>query len=773
MANDELTKYKNQIALLEEKIRQLENATQEREYLTLLDTIDTHIFALNRPDTYGMVNRAHAEFFGLRKEDLINQNLNHILSPHEAAACIAENTRIFTNRKQVVTEEILHRADGAERLFSFTKSPRLSKIGQVEYVVCSGEDITERREAERLLALTKFSIDNVEMAIFWCHADGSFFYVNKTACKWLGYSFDELKTMHVADINPELPREKWEEHWQNIKRHGMLQKESVHQRKSGEVYPVEVYSNYVQFEGKEYKLSFVNDITNRIRTREALRASQHFLENVLESIQDGICVLDKEYTILHTNRVMREWYADSGPLVGQKCHNAYHGSATICKNCPTRRAMRTGSSESDIVPGPLGSGIEWLEIFSFPLKDLVTEEITGVVEFVRDITERVRLERQLAQAQRMQAVGTLSGGISHDFNNLLQTILGSIQLLIQSKNPTHPDQKYLSLIEAAVTRAQKLTSRLLYFSRNVDTHLEPVDLNAELPGLVKLLERSIPKMVHIVQQYQPGLKSIQADLVQIEQIILNLAINASQAMPNGGELTLKTEHVFVDSAHLKNKPDLREGDYVALTVSDTGTGMDEETLGRIFEPFFTTKPTGEGFGLGLSMVYGIVKSHGGTITCYSTPQIGTTFRIYFPALAEEAAVSPQDTVSSTPATGNERILIVDDETALRQVASDILMRFGYTCLQAGSGEEALERLDQDQDSIDLILLDLNMPGMGGYKCLEEIAKLKHQPKVIVTSGYAANDNTLKLLEAGARTFLQKPYQVVELAKTVRKVLDSS
>jgi|GEM_PF-1629298 len=773
MSHDELTKLKKQITLLKERIRQLEDASHEREDLLLLDTIDTHVFSLTQPDTFGMVNRAHAEFLGLRKEGLMGQKLSSILAPHEAAARIAENAKIFANRRQVVTEEILLRADGAKRLFSFTKSPKLNTTGEIECVVCSGEDITERREAELLLALTKFSIDNVEMAIFWCRADGSFFYVNKTACRWLGYSFDELKTMHVADINPEFPREKWAEHWQDIKRHGMLQMESIHQRKSGEVYPVELFSNYVQFEGKEYKLSFVNDITNRIQAREELRASQLFLANVLDSIQDGICVLDKKYTILHTNRIMREWYADSAPLVGQKCHNAFHGSANICETCPTRRAMRTGCSESDVVPGPAGSEIEWLELFSFPLKDQESGEITGVVEFVRDITERVRLERQLAQAQKMQAMGTLSSGISHDFNNLLQTILGSIQLLIQSKSSAHPDQKYLGLIEGAVTRAQELTSRLLYFSRNVDINLEPVDLNAELPGLVKLLERSIPKMVHIVQQYQPGLKAIQADLVQIEQIILNLAINASQSMPNGGELTLKTENVLVDSAHIQSKPELQEGEYVTLTVSDTGIGMDEETLGRIFEPFFTTKPTGEGFGLGLSMVYGIVKSHGGTITCYSTPQVGTTFRIYFPAVTGEVTVAPQLAVMSPPESGVERVLIVDDEPALRQIACDILKRYGYICLQAGNGEEALQRLNQDKETIDLILLDLNMPGMGGLKCLEEIVKMEHRPKVIVTSGYAANGSTTKLLEIGASDFLQKPYQVVELAKTVRRVLDDA
>ena len=645
---EKIIRLQQKVQRLQDQIRSLDSEVSN-DSLKILDTIDTQIFSLVSPDTFGTVNRAYADFFGLKKDDMAHKNLHDVLAARDADVCIASNTELFASGKQVSSEEEMTRHDGERRLISFTKSPRFSREGEIQSIVCTGEDITERREAERLLSLTKFSIDNVKMAVFWCHEDGSFFYVNETGCRWLGYSAEELQNMHVADINPEFPKDNWDAHWQEIKRHGFIHMESVHQRKNGEIYPVELFTNYVNFEGKDFKLSFVNDIT-----------------------------------------------------------------------------------------------------------------------------ERLRLEKQVAQAQKMRAMGTLSAGIAHDFNNILQTILGGIQLLVKGKTSNHPDYTYLTLIEDAVDRAQDLTSRLRYFSRTVEVDLKPVNLNAELPNLVHLLERSVPKMVRIVQEYETGLKLINADIVQIEQIVLNLTINASHAMPEGGVLNPERRKTYdVDECCAEDGPDIDPGIYVVLTVSDTGIGIDEETQTRIYEPFFTTKSGGEGSGLGLSMVYGIVKNHGGAITCSSTPGKGTSFRVYFP-VSEKQTLSAEieKPAKETPLGGSETILIVDDEAALLNIARDSLEWFGYRCVKCNSGEKALQTLAEDEHGFDLVLLDLNMPGMGGYKCLELIAKLEKPPAVVVASGYAANGNIKKIRDTGASAFLQKPYQVNELASTVRRVLDA-
>jgi two-component system cell cycle sensor histidine kinase/response regulator CckA len=750
----------------------LRDRPKHDETILLLDTISTHVFYLADPSTYGMVNKAHADFFGVDKSDLAYQRLTDVLGKDEATVCIEGNKAIFRDKVPIVTEEVLKSADGRERLFAFTKTPKLDDRDRVAYVVCTGEDITERKNAERLLSFTQLTIDQAEVSIFWCRSDGSFFYVNKAACKSLGYSFDELRRMHVSDINPEISREAWDEHWREIQQRGLVHLESAQRRKNGEFYPVEIYSNYVKFEGEAYNLSFVNDISEKMQARADLRASRFFLENVIESIQDGVSVLDRSYTIVHTNRIMRQWYEESGPLVGQKCFHAYHGSDSHCRRCPTRRAFSSGLAESEVLPGKPGSPVEWLEVYSYPLKDQRSREITGVVEFVRDISQRVNLERQLTQAQKMEAIGTLSSGIAHDFNNILQAILGSIQLLVAQKEASHPDQRYLSIIERSAIRARDLTSRLLYFSRDVESDLQPLDLNSELDSLVKLLERSLPKMISIRQIHGACLNTINADLVQIEQVILNLAINASHAMPDGGQITLQTENVAIDHRQFSVNSDFHTGDYVVLTVSDTGTGMDQQTLERIFEPFYTTKQANQGTGLGLSMVYGIVKNHNGVIACTSTIGAGTTFKIYFPAIAVPIDAQPVNSVEESLASGTETILVVDDEDMLLDLGCDLLSQFGYTAVRADSGEAALSILEQRQGAIDLVLLDLNMPGMGGYKCFLEILKISTPPKVVVASGYAENGYTREMLSQGASAFLSKPYQVKELITTVRSVLDS-
>jgi PAS domain S-box-containing protein len=240
---NELAQLRRENAELKNLLRAPNPGSRLEEHRMLLDTIDTHVFYLSDPSTYGMVNKAHANFFGAQKSDLEYKNIYDILTAQEAEVCIEGNERIFRGKKQIVTEELMKGADGEERLFAFTKTPKLDADGQVEYVVCTGEDITDRKNAERLLTFTQFTINQAQTAIFWCHSDGRFFYVNMTACDWLMFSFDELKKMHIADINPEFPREAWEAHWQDIKTSGMVHMESVHRRKNGEIFPVELYSN--------------------------------------------------------------------------------------------------------------------------------------------------------------------------------------------------------------------------------------------------------------------------------------------------------------------------------------------------------------------------------------------------------------------------------------------------------------------------------------------------------------------------------------------------
>ena len=398
--------------------------------------------------------------------------------------------------------------------------------------------------------------------------------------------------------------------------------------------------------------------------------------------------------------------------------------------------------------------------------------------FIADITEsrqaqeeKADLEEQLRQAQKMEAVGTLAGGIAHDFNNLLGAIIGYSELVLDSIESGNPKTQEVQQILTAAERARKLVRHLLTFSRKVEPQLRPLSMNQEVQNALAVLGPTLPKMVHIETRLAPDLKPVRADSNQLQQVLLNLASNAADAMPDGGRLVIETENFVLDDEQARQRLDLRPGPYVLLTVSDTGHGMGERTLRHIFDPFFTTKAVGKGTGLGLSTVYGIVKGHGGHIECASQPGVGSVFKIYLPVHEGEVPDEPEGGGPQKTAGGDETILLVDDEEALRDLGKLILQSVGYKVLLAESGEEALKIIREKMDELDLVVLDLGMPGMGGHKCLREIMALNPEKKVIIASGYAGDDQVRNSLEAGAQGFVAKPYHMRDLLQTVRSVLD--
>ncbi len=398
--------------------------------------------------------------------------------------------------------------------------------------------------------------------------------------------------------------------------------------------------------------------------------------------------------------------------------------------------------------------------------------ITSDITAVRGAeAEREKLHSQLLQAQKMEAVGVLAGGVAHDFNNLLHVMSGSIELLRLNKPPEHPDMKRLTSVSQSIQRAAQLVQQLLLFSRKAESRKRRVNLNHEVQEAVRILERTIPKMVAIELQPDPSLWPLRADPVQMEQVLINLANNAVHAMPDGGRLTIQTRNEVLDNSFVRSYSDLTPGRHVLLVVSDTGCGMDAETLKHIFDPFFTTREVGKGTGLGLASVYGIIKAHNGAIMCYSEPEQGTTFRIYLPVAEDDAPETTGNPSKDTPPRGKgETILMVDDDTEIRGVVQEALETFGYTVISAASGEEALQKYRQHGDTIDLVLMDLNMPGMGGYRCLQELLQLDAEVRVLIASGYSAGREQEQVMAAGAKGFIGKPYQFQQLARQVGEAL---
>ena len=387
------------------------------------------------------------------------------------------------------------------------------------------------------------------------------------------------------------------------------------------------------------------------------------------------------------------------------------------------------------------------------------------------LLEKDKLEEQLRQAQKMQALAHLAGGIAHDFNNILQGILGLTQLALAKKTLDDSDYNTFLEIQSTIEKGKDITQQFLTFGRKTESKFMPLDLNRKLKEIRKLLLRTIPKMIEIELKLSDDLKMVNADEGQTEQLLMNLGINSRDAMPDGGKLTLKIENLTSRDNPLLTCSKAQPGQYVSLSISDTGSGMSSKIMEHIYEPFFSTKEKGKGIGLGLSMVYAIVKNHDGLIECSSKVGEGTTFRIYFPVLNVDLKQSNIKEIKARKAfpRGNETILMVDDEPGILDIGKEMLQKFGYKVITAENGEDAIHKYSRDK--IDLVILDVGMPGMGGIKCLQKLVSIHQKAKVLISSGYLLNRRIREALEIGAKDFLPKPYSITELLNTVRQVLD--
>jgi signal transduction histidine kinase len=394
-------------------------------------------------------------------------------------------------------------------------------------------------------------------------------------------------------------------------------------------------------------------------------------------------------------------------------------------------------------------------------------EITNFVSVQRDVTHEVQLQRQLRQAQKMEAIGTLAGGIAHDFNNLLMGIQGNISLSLSEIDSASPFFENLKKVEQHVLDGVKLTKQLLGFARGGKYEVRLTDVNHLLNEQSLLFSRA-NKHITFEINHAPNLWSVEADPGQLEQVILNLFMNALQAMPQEGTLKVQTKNITIDKEQFKPYR-VKAGRYIKITIADTGVGMDEATQRRIFDPFFTTKEKGRGTGLGLASVYGIVKNHKGFIDVTSRQGRGTRFEVYFPATKKVAV--PQNKLTDKLSRGIETVLLVDDEEMIIDVGARMLTKLGYEVLTARNGAEAIERYKTYQDKIDFVLLDMVMPNVGGGEAFDRLKEINPAVKVILCSGYSIDGQATDILNRGCNAFIQKPFNLKDLSQHIRAVLD--
>lgn len=511
------------------------------------------------------------------------------------------------------------------------------------------------------------------------------------------------------------------------------------------------------------------EIVQRNRAEEALRESEQRYRTLFEESRDAIYMTTRDGRLVDVNQAFLN-------LCGCTREEAENMDILDMYNDPTERKR----FQEEIERNGYLNNYE----FKFRRKDGTVRDclisstlrldkdgtIVGYQGIARDITEQKLLQSQLLQAQKMEAIGTLAGGIAHDFNNLLQAILGYTELLLTKKEAGDPDRQKLEIIQHAGRDGADLVSRILAFSRKSESKICPIDLNQELLKIEGLLRRTLPRMIKIDLMLSEGPMIIHADPAQVEQVMLNLGVNAQHAMPDGGQLLIETRNVSISDEYLRTHLNARPGKYVLLTVSDTGVGIAPELLDRIFEPFFTTKTGAEGTGLGLSMVLGIVTQHEGYIRCYSEPGKGTSFKIYFPAATTEGLLALAET-AEMPAFGTETIFLIDDDDRVRDMAQQMIKMGGYHVITARSGEEALEIYAARRDEIAVVILDLIMPGMGGKRCLEDLLRIDPDSKVIIATGLSSNGLAPDEKGTGARGFVMKPYGAKDILRAIRKVLD--
>ena len=506
------------------------------------------------------------------------------------------------------------------------------------------------------------------------------------------------------------------------------------------------------------------EIVERRRAEEALRIERDNLQNAFESIKDGICITNRQFDIQYVNPVLVKGF---GAYEERKCYEYFHDRNEVCPWCKNQ----------DVLVGKTVRW-EWHSIKYGKTYDLIDTPMTlpdgsiGKLAIFRDMTEQKKLEAQLQQAQKMEAIGILSGGVAHDFNNILTIIIGNAGLALMEVEKAGPLKEAIAEIKIAGERATSLTRQLLAFSRKQIIHPEILDLNELLADIEKMLGRLIGEDVELLTISGPALWKIEVDPGQMEQVIMNLAVNAGNAMPKGGKLTIETTNVDLDGIYFrKHGIEGQPGPYVMLAVNDTGIGIDEETQRKIFDPFFTKNEMGNGTGLGLSTVYGIVKQNNGFIWVHSEPGQGSTFKVYLPKVEEDTAPEEKKRISVENLSGSETVLFVEDDDSLRKLWQRMLQRHGYKVLTAENGEDALNVSKAYEGSFDLMITDVVMPKMGGQETVERLQPLYPHMKVIYMSGYTEDAIVHHGVLTDGPDFLQKPFSLERLTRKIRGILD--
>jgi PAS domain S-box-containing protein len=738
----------------------------DQQYRQLVEQSADGIVIIDGQGNVVFGNQAVREMLGYSPAEFLQLTTEDTYLPEERA--------LSTERRQHLQiggtaqfERNVRRKDGSW----FPAENTLRRVENDRYLVMV-RDITARRHAEQTRLQLAAIIESSNDAIIGKDLDGIITSWNAAAEKLYGYAAAEAIGRSIQLIVPADRPQEWQEILDKARRGEHVSHfETQRIAKSGSridisvsVFPVKDASGTIIGAA-----AVARDVTER-KQAEEIRLQ---LAAIVESSEDAIFATNLDGTITTWNEAAERLFGYSARQATSQSVQMIITPDHSQEKQEILRKIARGERINQLETVCMtreGKRVD-VSISVSPVKD-ASGRIVGTSTIARDTSDRKRLREQLLQAQKVEAIGRLAGGVAHDFNNILTTIIGYCDLTREQLSVDHETRANIEEIAAAAERAASLTRQLLAFSRKQTLQPKILDLNAVIGNLDKMLRRLIGEDVDLITKLMPNLGRVKADPGQIEQVITNLAVNARDAMPNGGKLLIETANVALDAETARLPEDMRPGDYVMIAVTDTGSGMTDEVKAHLFEPFFTTKPQGHGTGLGLSTCYGIVKQSGGCVNVYSEPGHGTTFKIYLPFIPVPAAAGSSAQSPVPPQAGKETILLVEDDLSVRGLNARLLRSRGYNILEAGNGQEALRVAEQHTPGeIALLLTDVIMPEMGGKELAQHFRAAYPDAKVLFCSGY-----TQEAIDRGGElepgiAFLQKPFTPASLSHKIREVLD--
>ncbi|HEY3664009.1 MAG TPA: PAS domain S-box protein [Chthoniobacterales bacterium] len=720
-------------------------------------------------------NKGSERIFGYAAAEVIGKPINLLIPEdrqHEEEVIIekiqrGESVKHFETRRK--------RKDGRLIDVSVTASPIKDEKGNVIGASKVARDITSQKEAEASLRLFRSLMDESNDTIEVIDPEtGRFLDVNAKGPTELGYSREEYLTLRLFDVETTLDEARWFDLKAELKTAGSMTGEGEHRRKDGSLFPVEFSAKWVRLD-RDYVVAIVRDITDRRKTEAAARESREKLAAALASMTDAVFISDADGRFVEFNDAFVTFHRFRSREECLTHLSAYpeilevslpDGTVAPLEEWAIPRALEGETAvNAEYSLRRKDTGETWVGSYSFaPIRD-PAGTIVGSVVVARDISEHKKLEQQFLRAQRMESLGALAGGIAHDLNNVLGPIMLSLDLL-SDKVIDADGAKLLNILADSAQRGANMVRQILSFARGVSGSRLLVQVRHLIEEMAEIANDTFLKHVEIKTSVPSDIWTIVGDPTQLHQVLLNLCVNARDAMADGGTLTLSGENVQVDANYAAFAPEAKPGPYVMIEVEDTGTGIPQETLDKIFDPFFTTKELGKGTGLGLSTTLGIVKSHGGFLRVYSEPGQGTKFKIYLPADTEASAGASNEPEAEMPHGNGELVLVVDDEAAVRQITRQTLEAYGYRVLLASDGAEAVAIFGEHHHEIDVVLTDMMMPIMDGPATIQVLRRIKPTIPIIAASGLSTSEHVSRATRLDIQHFLPKPYT----ARTLLTVL---